>query len=63
MMWSLILHELKRRNVPNYLVNLIRDYYSNEKIKIANKEAVNMTTSFPQGSVIGHYETYFVMEF
>nr|CAH7729394.1 unnamed protein product [Callosobruchus chinensis] len=50
--WRVIMEELRNRNVPKYLQNIISSYLENRSIKIA-KEVLPMTTGVPQGSALG----------
>nr|CAH7755117.1 unnamed protein product [Callosobruchus chinensis] len=50
--WRDIMEELRNRNIPKYLQNIISSYLENRSIKIA-KEVLPMTTGVPQGSALG----------
>lgn len=51
--WSKIISELKKREIPNYLINLIENYFCGRKIVISKEETMEMTAGVPQGSVLG----------
>lgn len=55
--WDQIVAELKRKNYPKYLVNIIASYLSNRKICYigcdTNLHMRNMTSGVPQGSILG----------
>nr|CAI5852388.1 unnamed protein product [Callosobruchus analis] len=51
--WTQIIRELRRRNISQYLINLISSYFEDRTIKISNKTSMTVTTGVPQGSVMG----------
>ncbi|KAI5730899.1 hypothetical protein M8J77_001764 [Diaphorina citri] len=50
--WRGILEELKKRNISNYLMNIIASYFTDRKIMI-DDSTYPMTCGAPQGSVLG----------
>nr|CAI5853258.1 unnamed protein product [Callosobruchus analis] len=50
--WKVIMEELRKKNIPKFLQNIISSYLENRSIKIA-KEVLPMTTGVPQGSALG----------
>ncbi|XP_066253026.1 uncharacterized protein [Euwallacea similis] len=51
--WTCIVNELSRRNISNYLINIIKDYFTNRIVKIDKDTEFNMAMGIPQGSVLG----------
>lgn len=50
---SIIIKELRDRNISTYLVNVISSYLTNRKIMIGQDEYVETNAWIPQGSVLG----------
>lgn len=52
---SLIIQELRRRNIKGYLINVISSYLSNRKITYGKgqEEVMEISAGVPQGSVLG----------
>ncbi|XP_066261160.1 uncharacterized protein, partial [Euwallacea similis] len=51
--WECIINELTRRNISDYLINVIKDYFANRVVKIDKETTFNMAMGIPQGSVLG----------
>lgn len=51
-MWNLVIGELKRRKVSEYLIQVLISYFEGRRILI-DKEEVEITAGVPQGSILG----------
>lgn len=51
--WSIIIEELQRRKIPQYLINIVTDYFRNRIINVEKDYNFDMTAGIPQGSVLG----------
>lgn len=51
--WSRIIYEIRRRDIPPYLINIIEDYLDHRKIRLNYGKKLDMTRGVPQGSVLG----------
>lgn len=50
--WSIIIAELRRRNISEYLIQVLISYFEGRRILI-DKEEMEITAGVPQGSVLG----------
>ena len=50
--WRVIISELTRRNIPEYLIQVLISYFEGRRILI-DREEMEITAGVPQGSVLG----------
>lgn len=50
--WDGIVAELRKRNISDYLINIMKDYFKDRNVKIDGSEFL-LTCGVPQGSVLG----------
>lgn len=56
--WENIIDELENRNLPKYLIELIKDYFKNRTVFYKSEETeirIKMQMGVPQGSVLGPF--------
>lgn len=51
--WSRIIEAMESKNIPRYMVRLIKSYFQNRKLITPNGNSMEMHAGVPTGSVIG----------
>jgi Reverse transcriptase (RNA-dependent DNA polymerase). len=51
--WSIIIQELRRRQIPDYLVRMVEDYFKDRRVQVSPEAEIGMSMGVPQGSIIG----------